>query len=91
MTNATLKLTYFKPNGKYYGAGEIEVNSSTDWELCTNIVRFRFTGGCLPGLATGEKDIIVLISSDNHPMASQTILTKSLSYCASLTNSFYDQ
>lgn len=84
MATATLKLTYFKPSGKYYSEGEIEVDSSTDWNTCIELVRFRFEGACLPGLVTGAKNYIVHVNSDNHPSAYPAIITKSLRHCCTL-------
>ncbi|MEX6316150.1 hypothetical protein AB6G19_23415 [Providencia manganoxydans] len=73
MATATLKLTYFKPSGKYYSEGEIEVDSSTDWNTCIELVRFRFEGACLPGLVTGLRiTLYMLIATTIHQLIPQS-------------------
>ncbi|KMJ45137.1 hypothetical protein AB204_10595 [Xenorhabdus khoisanae] len=88
MEKIKLKLTYFKPSGKYYTEETLEAPKNMPWHQCLELVEFHFVGGCLPGLVTGEKDYIVHVTSDDHPTACPALVNKSLRHVGSLTHNF---
>lgn len=58
-----IRLTYFKPTGKYYAEGKLQpLRGETFWDL---IARVRELHGSrrLPGLAPGHSDFIVLVET----------------------------
>lgn len=52
MSNWTVKLTYYKPSGKYYSEGEYVTSASRLLDVW-NEVEKMINSSTLPGLATG--------------------------------------
>ncbi len=62
----TVKLTYFKPSGKYYSDGEYESNKEDLWEIWNEVEQKRESGH-LPGLIEGHSPFIVSVDVPDHP------------------------
>ena len=62
-----VKLTYFKPSGKYYSTGEMEVPGTMHLQDIWDIVDGRISAGQLPGLIEGHSEFIVYIEVPRHP------------------------
>lgn len=61
-----VKLTYFKPGGKYYSSGEYNTEVVALFEVWEEVRRFRRRGK-LPGLIEGGgKDFIILVDAPEH-------------------------
>lgn len=63
-----VKLTYFKPNGKYYGEGEYKSCNISDhmygiWAEVESMAEDKR----LPGLKKGHSKFIVLVDVPDHP------------------------
>lgn len=61
----TVKLTYFKRGGKYYGEGTYETQVEPLYEIFDE-VRKIYKRRQLPGLIVGHSDFIVLIEVPDH-------------------------
>lgn len=59
-----VKLTYFKPGGKYYGGGEYNTNRKYLNEIWDEVREFRKKDE-LPGIISG-KEFIILIEVPEH-------------------------
>lgn len=62
-----VKLTYFKPNGKYYTLGEMEVSGTIHMHDIWNVVDGLISAQQLPGLKEGHSEFIVHIEVPRHP------------------------
>jgi hypothetical protein len=61
-----VKLTYFKPSGKFYSEGEYDSNKKEIFEIAEEVRGLM--GKELPGLVNGGgKDFSVLVSVPTHP------------------------
>ncbi len=60
-------LTYFKPTGKYYSQGELEVGDFYALWLIWDDVRELRNKRALPGLIQGHDDYIVSVDVPDHP------------------------
>ena len=67
MNSQFVKLTYFKPRGKYYGEGELHVDASLEiFHIWDHVRRLR-SDGRLPGLIEGAgKEYIISIDAPGH-------------------------
>ena len=62
-----IKLTYFKPSGKYYTDGEYQTERAQWWDVIDEIKEMR-RGGKLPGFCEGGgKWSIIHVDGDDHP------------------------
>lgn len=61
-----VKLTYFKPSGKYYSEGEYDTELSDLYEIWLEVHVKRFAQ-CLPGLIAGHSEYIVSVDVPEHP------------------------
>lgn len=61
-----VKLTYFKPSGKYYSEGEYETQKQHVFEIFEE-VRARSNDGQHPGLMPGMKTFTILVDPVGHP------------------------
>jgi len=61
-----VKLTYFKPSGKYYTDSVYNANATTLHDVCAEVRNLKEEKG-LPGLAAGHSDFIVLVIVDEVP------------------------
>jgi hypothetical protein len=65
----TIKLTYFKPSGKYYTHGEYRTNKANMFEIADEVEHMN-THGALPGLTSGcEGYFHIHIDAGDHPNA----------------------
>ena len=64
----TVKLTYFKPTGKYYAEGKYEVPEGYEvFDVWAEVNALR-ADGKLPGLVEGYgKDFTILVEVPGHP------------------------
>ena len=62
----TVKLTYFKPSGKYYACGTYETAATHLAEACME-VREKMRSKTLPDLFPGHSDFDVLVEFDEVP------------------------
>lgn len=67
-TSATIKLTYFKPSGKWYTDGVFTSKLEYMYEIFDHVRDLRNTSK-LPGLGSGSWDGYILVTSDDHPCA----------------------
>ena len=68
-TSWTIKLTYFKPSGKYYTHGEYRTTKAHMFEIADE-VHCLIERGALPGLAAGHQEYYhVHIDAGDHPNA----------------------
>lgn len=62
----TVKLTYFKPCGKYYSEGEFTVDAAQPlfkiWDFIDELIKQKK----LPGLVRGHSSFIVLVNVPGH-------------------------
>ena len=67
MNPQLVKLTYFRPSGKYYSEGEIHVDGSLELlEIWDHISKLRARGR-LPGLIEGAgKEYIISVDAPGH-------------------------
>ena len=67
MNSQLVKLTYFKPRGKYHGEGELHVDTSLElFHIWDHVERLR-SDGRLPGLVKGAgKEYIISIDAPGH-------------------------
>ncbi len=76
MNTITVRLTYFKRNGKYYCHGEYEVPVGLSLLHIWDQVERRRESGNLPGLVHGAgREFIVLIEVPAHPNAHPKLIT----------------
>ena len=63
-----VKLTYYKPRGKFYGESEFFIAKSMEiFQIWDHVEEMR-ERGCLPGLIAGAgKDFIIFIDAPGHP------------------------
>lgn len=67
-------LTYFKPNGKYYSNGELELTSALPlWMIWEKVAQLA-SSKTLPGLAEGHSDFIILVEVPDHPHNHPTLI-----------------
>lgn len=62
----TVKLTYFKPSGKFYADGEYETTANHLAMVCDE-VREKMRAQTLPGLIKGHSAFDVLVEFDEMP------------------------
>ena len=62
-----VKLTYFKPSGKYYSEGEFEVKETFHMYQIIEMVQGMVDQKKLPGLSKGAFRYIVLVEAPDHP------------------------
>lgn len=62
----TVKLTYFKPGGKYYAEGTYETQVEPLYEIFDEVRKIHKRKE-LPGLMVGHSDFITLIRVPDHP------------------------
>lgn len=76
MNTITVKLTYFKRNGKYYCDGEYEALVGFSLLNIWDQVERRRESGNLPGLAHGAgREFIILVQAPDHPNAHPKLIT----------------
>jgi hypothetical protein len=61
-----VNLTYFKPNGKYYGDGLYNSQKESLWEIFIEVEKM-WGERRLPGLMGGHSTFITLIDVPDHP------------------------
>lgn len=67
-TDMIIKLTYFKPSGKYYTDGELVLADDADMLTLMKTVRRCVELSCLPGLASGGHGYYhVVCMAEEHP------------------------
>lgn len=65
-----IKLTYFKPSGKYYSDGEMEINDKSEFYATIDVIKYRLGCGENPGLVKGavlEGKYDTLVTGDGWP------------------------
>jgi hypothetical protein len=62
----TVKLTYFKRWGKFYGEGEFEVDSTTPLWKVWDMVKKMHKDGELPGLISGARYPFIHVNVPGH-------------------------
>ena len=62
----TVKLSYFKHNGKWYTDAEYETNQTQLFEIWDEVSRMRDMGQ-LPGLIKGHSPFLVLVDAPDYP------------------------
>lgn len=62
----TVKLTYFKDTGKFYGDGEFTVDASKEMFHIFEIVRNLQRRGRLPGMVDGATFAFILVNAPGH-------------------------
>lgn len=63
-----VKLSYFKPTGKWYSDGEMTVDPMPLYEIWGRVASLA-QGRLLPGLQEGHSEFIVLVDVPDHPHA----------------------
>jgi hypothetical protein len=61
-----VKLTYFKPSGKYYSEGEYRTEKSELLDIWDEVKQMRDEAR-LPGLCRGHSPFIVSVDVPGHP------------------------
>ena len=61
-----VKLTYFKPSGKFYSDGGYETQEKGLWEIW-NEVESMLVRGYLPDMVVGAREFILLVEVPEHP------------------------
>jgi len=70
----TIKLTYFKPSGKYYSEGEYKTDNAHVFQVIDEVKRMH-TAGNLPGLGQGcGQGFFVHVNADEHPLGYPALL-----------------
>lgn len=64
----TVKLTYFKQSGKYYGEGEYTSEEESLWQIWEEI-EDMFRRKKRPGLVDGAQEFNTLVNVPDHPNA----------------------
>ena len=68
MESITIKLTYFKPNGKFYDKGEFLASAHTPLFQIWENVRDMRSLGKLPGLIDGAgREYNIFVEAPGHP------------------------
>jgi hypothetical protein len=49
-----LEFTYFKPSGKYYSNGEMEINDKSEFYATMSVIKYKLGCGENPGLIDGS-------------------------------------
>ena len=62
-----VKLTYFKPNGKFYATGSFEVSEGKLIHEIFDLVAEKAVAQKLPGFNEGHGEFIVLVDVPQHP------------------------
>ena len=68
-----VKLTYFKPTGKWYADNMIRTMDVRPWQICADVRELRNLGR-LPGLVEGARDFHILVDVPLHPHNVPTLL-----------------
>jgi len=68
-----IELLYFKPHGKYYSTGELEINEAPMYSVIDYVKRLKEEKK-LPGLIEGHSDFHVVITGNGHPRGFPALL-----------------
>jgi len=66
MKTYTIKVTYFKPSGKFYAEGEYETFLDHMFEVFEEFEEM-LKKGVRPGLVNGHSNFTAVLDCDNHP------------------------
>ena len=80
----TVKLTYFKPRGKYYGEGEFTVDAAQPLFKIWETIAKRLKDTTPPGLIKGPPLYLPLFMAQE-PIEELPLLLKTSCFCKSLT------
>lgn len=61
-----VKLTYFKPSGKYYSEGSYTTNNVGLYDIWSEVRTMQIEKD-LPGLTSGHSDFIISVDVPDHP------------------------
>ena len=61
-----VKLTYFKPSGKYYSEGSYTTNRGQLFDIWDEVKKMQEELD-LPGLVPGHSEFIISVDVPNHP------------------------
>jgi len=67
MFSAKIKVTYFKPSGKYYSEGEYETKQE-QMHLVFDEFKAMLERGERPGLCDGHSDFTAILDCSKHPL-----------------------
>jgi hypothetical protein len=71
-----VKLTYFKPNGKFYSTGSYNSNKEFMFQISDEVAHMALEN-CLPDL-NGPSKFVILIQVPDHPHSHPHLITDCL-------------